>query len=156
MKRSKTYFCHNVLSFHLIHMKPTPKCSPFDFLCSDVPHDMVTSLLWFIGLYVCMLPTYLKNCWTKLYEIIRNDLSSSKDQSIRFWVQTGQRSRSRSWKGQKRIFVIPRSVFVRCTWNQRQNVHFSIPYPLSNVALAKVCTLPSARSIFFFFFFLTK
>ena len=27
----------------------------------------------------------LKNYWTELHEIFRDDLSSSKDQSIRFW-----------------------------------------------------------------------
>ena len=77
-----------------------------------------------------MLPTFPKNCWTELHEIFREDLSSSKDQSIRFWEQSGQRSRSRSQKGQKRIFVITHSVFARFIWNQHQNVHFSIPYPL--------------------------
>ena len=48
----------------------------------------------FIGLYVCVLPTSLKNYWTELHEINRDDLSSSKDQSIRFWERSGQRSRS--------------------------------------------------------------
>ena len=71
-----------------------------------------------------------KNCLTELHEIFRDDLSSSKDQSIRFWEWSGQRSRPRSWKGQKRIFVLTSSVFVRLIWNQCQNVHFSIPYPL--------------------------
>ena len=83
-----------------------------------------------VCMYVCMLPTFLKNYWTELHEIFRDDLSSSKDQSIRFWERSGQRSRSRSQKGQTRIFVITRSVFVRFIWNQCQNVHFSIPYPL--------------------------
>ena len=59
-------------------------------------------------MYVCILPTFLKNYWTELHEIFRDDLSSSKDQSIRFWEQSGQRSRSRSQKGQKHIFVIKR------------------------------------------------
>ena len=77
-----------------------------------------------------MLTTFLENYWTELHEIFRDDLSSSKDQLIRFWERSGQRSRSRSRKGQKRIFVIMRSVFVRFIWNQRQNVHFSIHYPL--------------------------
>ena len=36
----------------------------------------------------------LKNCWTKLHEIFRDDMSSSKDQSINFWERSGQRSRS--------------------------------------------------------------
>ena len=64
----------------------------------------------FIGLYVCMLPTFLKNYWTELHEIFRDDLSSSKDQSIRFWERSGQKSSSRSRKGQTLIFVITRSV----------------------------------------------
>ena len=34
-KRSKMYFCHNTLSFGLIHEKPTPKCSLFISLSSD-------------------------------------------------------------------------------------------------------------------------
>ena len=34
-KRSKTYFGHNTLSFHPIHMKPAPKCSLFNSLSSD-------------------------------------------------------------------------------------------------------------------------
>ena len=71
----------------------------------------------------------VKNYWTKLHEIIRDDLSSSK-QLIKFWERSGQRSRSKSQKGQKHIFVITHSVFVRFICNQRQNVHFSIPSPL--------------------------
>ena len=100
-KRPKNYFCHNTLSFRPIHMKPGPKCSLFNSLSSDMPHDKVTSFLWFIGLHVCMLLTFLKNNWTKLNEIFRNDLLASKDQSIRFWERSGQRSRSRSQKDQK-------------------------------------------------------
>ena len=34
-KRSKTYFGHNTLNFHPIHMKPAPKCSLFNSLSSD-------------------------------------------------------------------------------------------------------------------------
>ena len=30
------------------------------------------------------------NYWTELHEIFRDDLSSSKDQSIRFWERSGQ------------------------------------------------------------------
>ena len=83
-----------------------------------------------VCMYVCLLPTFLKNYWTKLHEIFRDHLSSSKDQSIRFWERSGQRSRSRSRKSKKSIFVITRSVFVWFMWNQRQYVHFSIPYLL--------------------------
>ena len=46
----------------------------------------------------------LKNYWTELHENFRDDLSSSTDQSNRFWVRPGQRSRSRSRKGQKTYF----------------------------------------------------
>ena len=49
----------------------------------------------------------LKNYWTKLHENFRDDLSSSKDQSNRFWEWSGQRSRSQ--KGQQLIFVITHS-----------------------------------------------
>ena len=45
----------------------------------------VTSLLWLFGVYVCMLPTFLKNYRTELHEIFRDDLASPKDQSNRFW-----------------------------------------------------------------------
>ena len=90
MKRSKTYFCHDELSFRPIYMKPMPKCSLFNSLSFDMPHDMVASLLWFIGLYVCMVSTFLKNYWTELHEIFRDDLSSAKDQLIRFWERSDQ------------------------------------------------------------------
>ena len=40
----------------------------------------------------------LKNYWTELHENFRDDLSSFKDQSNRFWERSGQRSRSQ--KGQ--------------------------------------------------------
>ena len=100
-KRSKTYFCHNTLSFCRIHVKPAPKCSLFNSLSSDMLHEMVSSSFigLFVCMYVCMLPTFLKNYWTELHEIFKDDLSSSKNQSIRFWERSGQRSRSR--KGQK-------------------------------------------------------
>ena len=49
-----------------------------------------TCIYLFIGLYACMLPTFLKNYWTELHEIFRNDLSSFKDQSIKFWEWSGQ------------------------------------------------------------------
>ena len=38
----------------------------------------------------------VKNYWTKLHEIFRDYISSSKDQLIRFWERSGQRSRPRS------------------------------------------------------------
>ena len=79
-----------------------------------------------VCMYVCY-QLFSKTSWTELREIFRDDLSSSKDQLIKFWERSGQRSRSRSQKGQKRIFVITHSVFVRFIWNQRQNVHFWIP-----------------------------
>ena len=59
---------------------------------------LVACIYLFIGFYVCMLPTFLKNYWTELHEIFRDDLSSFKDQSVRFWERSGQRSRSRSRK----------------------------------------------------------
>ena len=51
-------------------------------------------IYYFVGLCVCMLPNFPKNYRTELHEIFRDDLSSSKDQSIRFWERSGQRSRS--------------------------------------------------------------
>ena len=103
MKRSKMYFCQNVLSFRPIHMKPTPKCSLLNSLSSDMVTNVVLAKVCALpsGLYVCMFPTFLKNYRTELHEIFRDDLSSSKDQSIRFWERSGQKSRSRSRNGQK-------------------------------------------------------
>ena len=40
---------------------------------------------WFVCMHACMLPTFHKNYWTELHKIFRDDLSSSEDQSIRFW-----------------------------------------------------------------------
>ena len=74
-------------------MKPKPKCSLFNPLSSDMVTNVAlvkvcvlpsTHSSLFIGLYVCMLPTFLKNYCTELHEIFRDDLSSSKDQLIRF------------------------------------------------------------------------
>ena len=95
-KGKKTYFCHNVLSFRLVHMKPTPKCSLFNSLFSDIVTNVALAKVCALpsGLYVCMLPTFLKNYLTELHDIFRDDLSSSKDQSIRFWERLSQRSRS--------------------------------------------------------------
>ena len=50
-KRSKTYFCQHT-RFRRIHMKPAPKCSLFNSLSSDMPHEIVSSS--FIGLFVCI------------------------------------------------------------------------------------------------------
>ena len=102
-------------------MKPTPKCSLFNALSSGMPHEIVLSHLLvcmyvcyqlfskttglncmkFSGM-ICYHPrtnqldfggeqVKVKNYWTKLHEIFRDDLSSSKDQSVRFWEQSGQR-----------------------------------------------------------------
>ena len=49
-KRSKTYFCHNTLSFCPVHMKPTPKCSLFNSLSSDVVTNVALAK-------VCALPS---------------------------------------------------------------------------------------------------
>ena len=42
----------------------------------------------------------LKNYWTELRENFRDDLSSSKDQSIRFWERSGHRDDLSSFKDQ--------------------------------------------------------
>ena len=91
----------------------------------------------------------VKNYWTELHEIFRDDLSSSKDQLIRFWEQSGQMSRSRLQKGQNWFFVITCSVFFQFIWDQHQKCSLfnSLSSDMvTNVALAKVCALPSARS----------
>ena len=124
------YFCHNELSFRPIHMKPTPKCSLFSSLSSDMVTNIALAKVCTLpnGLYVCTYVCYqifskttgpnsvkfsgtichhprtnhldfgsdqakgqgqghegLNNYWRKLHEIFRDDMSSSKDHSIRFW-----------------------------------------------------------------------
>ena len=54
-ERSKTYFCHNAFSFRSIHMKPTPKCSLFKSLSSD----MVTNVAF---AKVCSLLSARSSC----------------------------------------------------------------------------------------------
>jgi len=39
-----------------------------------------------VCLYVCLLTRLLKNYWSNLYEILWNGWTSSRDQSVRFWV----------------------------------------------------------------------
>ena len=104
-----------------------------------------------VCLYVCMyvLPTFLKNYWTKLHEIFSDDWSSSKDQLIRFLEQSCQRSRSRSRKGQKRIFSHNSLSF--CPIHMKPTPKCLLFNSLSSdmvtdVALAKVCTIQSAHS----------
>ena len=68
-------------------------------------------IYWFLCVYVCsqlFSKTTGLNCmrFSGMICIIQG-------QSIRFWERSGQRSRSRSRKGLKHIFVITRSVFVR-------------------------------------------
>ena len=41
IKRSKTYFDHNMLSLCPIHMKPMPKCSLFNSPSSDMVTNVV-------------------------------------------------------------------------------------------------------------------
>ena len=68
-KRSKTYFCHNALSFRPIHMKPTPKCSLFSSLSSDMVTNVALAKVCTLpnGLYVCM---YVNNFSQKLLDRI--------------------------------------------------------------------------------------
>ena len=69
-----------------------------------------------------------------------------RGQSVRFWERSGQRSKSRSRKGQKCIFVITCSVSSN-SYETNASVHFnSLSSDMTNVALAKVCTLLSVRS----------
>ena len=96
----------------------------FQFLSSDMVTNVALAKVCALtsGLYVCMLPTFLKNYWTELHEIFRDDLSSSKDRSIRFWERSDQMSRSRSRKGQKLLDRIVMNVLrfsSDSSWNQR-------------------------------------
>ena len=91
----------------------------------------------------------VENYWTELHEIFRDDLSSSKDQSIRFGERSGQRSRS---KRSKTYFCHNKLSF--CPIHMKPTPKCSLFNSLSsdmvtNVTLAKVCALPSARSSLF-------
>ena len=110
-------------------------------------------IYWFVCMHVCMLPTFLKNYFTDLHEIFRDDLSSSKDQSIRFYERSGQRSRSRSQKGQKRIFTIMRCFHpIHMKPSPKCSLFNSLSSDMvTNVALAKACALPSACSSYFYY-----
>ena len=50
-----------------------------------MPGDCVNFVCNSPVIFVCNTPVFLKNYLTELHEIFRDDLSSSKDQSIRFW-----------------------------------------------------------------------
>ena len=50
LKRLKTCFCFNALSFRPIYMKPTPKCSLFNSLSSDIVTNVAL-------VKVCALPS---------------------------------------------------------------------------------------------------
>ena len=117
-KRSKTYFAHNKLHFRPIHMKPTSKCSLFNSLSFDRSKVKVRirSKAYFGHNMFSLRPIHMK--------------PTPKCSLFNYYPLIGQRSRSRSEKGQKHILVITHSVFVRFIWNQRQNAHFSIPYHL--------------------------
>ena len=99
MKRSKTYFGCNMLSFCPIHMKPMPKGSLFNSLYSNRSKVKVTkrSKTYFGHNTLSFRPVHVKP--TPKGSLL-NSLSSD-------------RSRSRSRKGQKHILVVTRSVFVR-------------------------------------------
>ena len=89
-----------------------------------------------------------KNYWTKLHEIFRNDLSSSKDQLVRFWERSGQRSRSRARKDQKRIFCHTMLSFhpIHMKPTPKCSLFNSLSSNMvTNVVLAKVCALLIAR-----------
>ena len=92
------YFCHNASVFVQFIWN---QCQNVHF---SIPYPLIWWQMWRWRRYalyrvVCMLPTFLKNYWTELHEIFRDDFPSSKDQSNRSWEWSGQRSRSR--KGQK-------------------------------------------------------
>ena len=131
-KRSKTYFGHNTLSFHLIHMKPMPKCLLFNSLSSDRSKVKVTkrSKIYFGHNTLSFRPIYI-----------------NQHQSVHFSIPyplIGQRSRSRSLKGQKYILVITRS-FLSDSYETNAKMFKSLSSDMvTNVALAKVCALSRA------------
>jgi len=58
--------------------------------------NRVAEVMWYITcLFVCLLPGYLNKLLTDLNQILWNDRSSAKDQSVRFWDWFGSGSKSR-------------------------------------------------------------
>ena len=101
-------------------MKPMPKGSLFNSLSSDrskVKVKVTKRSKTYFGHNTLGFVWFIWNQCLKVHFSIPYPL-------------IGQRSRSRSQKGQKHILVMTRSIFVRYIWNQRQKVCFSIPYPL--------------------------
>ena len=87
----------------------------------------------------------LKNYWTELHEIFRDDLPSSKDQSIRFW--------SRLQKGQKSYFCHKELSFrpLHMKPTPKCSLFISLSSDMVTiVALAKLYALLSARSSFIY------
>ena len=97
-------------------------------------------------MYVCMLPTFLKNYWTELHEIFRHDCHHPRTN----WLDFG----SDQVKGQgpghekvKNIFLLKRAQFLPI--HMKPTPKCSLFNSLSsdmvtNVALAKVCALLSS------------
>ena len=59
-KKVKTYFCHNMLSFRPIHMKPTPKCSLFNSLSSNMVTHVALAK-------ICALPSARSNLYSETW-----------------------------------------------------------------------------------------
>ena len=83
----------------------------------------------------------VKNYWTELHGIFRDDLSSSKDQSIRFWKRSGQRSKTYFCHNTRSFHMIHMKPNAKCSFFNSLSSDM-----VTNVALAKLCSLPSARS----------
>ena len=150
--RSTEWFVCMYVCYQLFSKTTRPNCIKFSGM---IGHHPRTNQLDFVSDQVKgqgQGHEKVKNYWTELHEIFRDDLSSSKDQLIRFWEQSGQRSRSR--KGQKRIFChnalsfhpIHMKPMPKCSL-----FNFLSSDMVTNVALAKICALLSARSSYYYY-----
>ena len=119
-KRSKIYFGHNMLSFCPTHMKPTPKGSLFNSLSShrSKVKGKVTkrSKIYFGHNTLNFHPIHMKPA--PKYSLF-NSLSSDRSK-----VKVKVRKKSKTYFGHNMLSFRPIHM------KQRQNVHFSIPYPL--------------------------
>ena len=68
----------------------------------------------------------VKNYWTELHEIFRDDLSSSKDQLIRFWLQSGQ---NRGHEKVRNLFLSQRVQFSSDSYETNAKM-FTFQFPI--------------------------
>ena len=136
-KRSKACFGHNTLSFCPIHMKPLPKYSLFNSLSSDrsksrsqkgQKHVLVITrsvFVWFI--------------WNQLQKVhFSNSLSSDRSK-----VKVKVAKRSKTYFGYNTLSFCPSHMKPTPNCSFFNSLSSDM---VTNVALAKVCTLPNARS----------